>query len=390
VGGAHADDRSTGDDVPRPTPIWISRRTRVGLTVAGLLLLAWAVWRVPGILVIVLGGAGLALVLSFPVGWLSRFMPRKVAIALSLLVVLALIALGLYVLVPLLIDQLSALVNSWPGIQADLDRMLTNALQPLRERGLLPNTGPTLSERLQEGLGNWGGQLAADLLNSLLGFAGGAIGFFINLFAVLFIAVSLLADTGKVRDAAIDLVPSRYRHDIESLWDHFTDSISRYLGGVLLQGAIEGILVAVALWALDVPYAILLGVVVAVTSVIPYLGAWLGAIPAVLLALTVSPTTAVLTVLVYLGIQALESNLLTPRIQGEAVNVHPILVLLTVLWAGQAFGLLGAALAVPALVVIRVLFDFFRRRLRERPEPAEPAERAQHPPPAPVEPADEP
>ncbi len=131
-----------------------------------------------------------------------------------------------------------------------------------------------------------------------------------------------------------------------------------------------------------VPYPILLGMVVAVTSVIPYLGAWLGAIPAVLLVLTVSPGTAVLTVLVYLVVQQIEGNILTPKIQGEAVHAHPILVLLTVLWDGQAFGLLGAALAVPALVVVRVLFDFFRVRLRERPDPAPPAMSAGAQPPS--------
>lgn len=352
-----------------PTPIWVDRRTRVALTVAALGLLALAIWRVPGVAVVAIGGVGLALVLSHPVGWLSRVMPRKLAIALSLLLALGVTVVGVSVLIPLLIDQLSALVAAWPSIQADLDHLLGRTIAPLRERGLLPTTGPTLSERLGEGLGNWGRQLAADLLSRLLGAASSALGFAIQLFGVLFIAVSLLGDPDKARDAAIDLAPARYRNDAAALWDQFEVSISRYLAGVLIQAAIEGALVVVALWLLGVPYAILLGVVVAVTSVIPYLGAWLGAIPAVLLALTISPTTALLTVLVYVGIQQLEGNVLTPRIQGKAVHVHPILVLLTVLWAGQAFGLLGAALGVPALVVARVLFDFLRARLRERPDP---------------------
>jgi predicted PurR-regulated permease PerM len=116
-----------------------------------------------------------------------------------------------------------------------------------------------------------------------------------------------------------------------------------------------------------VPYALLLGVWVSLTSVIPTFGAWLGAVPAVLLAITQSATTAILTVLLYVFIQQVESNILTPRVQGQAAHVHPIIVLLTVIWTAQALGLLWSALAVPALVVIRVLFDFFRVRLRVRP-----------------------
>jgi predicted PurR-regulated permease PerM len=144
--------------------------------------------------------------------------------------------------------------------------------------------------------------------------------------------------------------------------------MSRYLSGVVFVAAFQGGLSAIVLWALGVPYALLLGVWVALTSVIPYFGAWLGAVPAVLLAITQSPTTAVLTVLLYVLIQQVESNFLTPRVQGHAAHVHPIIVLLTVIWTAQALGLLWSALAVPALVVLRVLFDFFRARLRVRPE----------------------
>ena len=127
---------------------------------------------------------------------------------------------------------------------------------------------------------------------------------------------------------------------------------------------IQGALSALALYILGVPYAVLLGAWVAVTAVIPYIGAWLGAVPAVALALSVSPTTALLTAGVFLVIQQLEGNILTPRIQGEALRVHPILIFLAVLAGGELAGIPGVIFAVPTLAVLRVLFDFFRARLR--------------------------
>jgi len=96
------------------------------------------------------------------------------------------------------------------------------------------------------------------------------------------------------------------------------------------------------------------------------LGAVLGAIPAVLLALFESTTTALLTALAFLLIQQLEGNVLTPRIQGQTLQVPSILIFLAVIAGGEIAGLLGVIFAVPTVAVLRVLFDFFRVHLRTR------------------------
>ncbi len=160
--------------------------------------------------------------------------------------------------------------------------------------------------------------------------------------------------------------PRRYRRDALELWAAFGVSLSRYLGGLIFIAVVQGVLAGVALWIIGVPFALLLGVWVAITAIIPYLGAFLGAIPAVVLAFFQSPTTGILALVVYILIQQLEGNFLTPRIQGQAVHVHPILVLLAVIGGGQLAGLAGVIFAVPVLAVVRVLFDFFRVRVRTK------------------------
>jgi predicted PurR-regulated permease PerM len=90
----------------------------------------------------------------------------------------------------------------------------------------------------------------------------------------------------------------------------------------------------------------------------------LSGIAAVIVALTVSPTTALLTALLFVGIQQLESNFLTPKIQGDTLRVHPILVFLAVIVGGGLGGVFGVIVAVPTLAILRVLFDFLRVRLR--------------------------
>jgi predicted PurR-regulated permease PerM len=170
-------------------------------------------------------------------------------------------------------------------------------------------------------------------------------------------------DVRRFEAAFLSAWPHRYRRDAKTLWRGFGHSLSTYLGGLLLVLLIQGALSAVVLFLIGVPYALALGAFVAVAAIIPYLGAWLSAIPAVAVALTVSPTATVLTALLFLGIQQLESNFLTPKIQGDTLHVHPILVFLAVIVGGGLAGIVGVIVAVPSLAVLRVLFDFFRVRL---------------------------
>lgn len=280
------------------------------------------------------------------------------------MVVLAFVFLG-----PSLIEQLSGLIRRTPAIATEANQFLLRLLRPLQERDLLGGARPEdVVSSLVDDLFGRVRALSENLLSSLAGLISGAFSFGVSLFGVLFVAVYLLVDVRKVKAAYLRAAPARYRRDAWQLWEAFDVSLSRYLGGLVFVCLIQGVLASLALWALGVPYALLLGAWISVTAVIPYLGAILGGIPAVILALFEGPTTAVLVVAVYLLIQQLESNLLTPRVQGQALRLHPIIVLLVAIGGGQIAGLAGVVFAIPALSALRVLFDFFRVRLRTDPK----------------------
>ena len=361
----------------RPTPIFVSPRLLTVLVAVGLGLFALLLYAAPTVPAVALGGMALAIVLSFPVKALSHLMPRGIAILLTVLALIGLISLALFILVPLLIQQLSTLVRTTPQIANSANQLLLDVIQALNERQLLPGSDPEeFGQALVTDLFDRARNLTENLLRSLLGFIPRAFGFGIALFGVLFVAIYLLVDVRKVKAAYLRTAPVRYRRDARDLWNAFGESLSRYLGGLVFVVVIQGVLAFVALYLIGVRYAILLGVWVSFTAIIPYLGAFLGAIPAVIVALVFgSPafesntTTAILTVVAYVLIQQLEGNFLTPRIQGQALHVHPILVLLAVIAGGEIAGLVGVVFAVPALAVLRVFFDFLKVRLRTRPEP---------------------
>ncbi len=347
----------------RPTPIRISARARNALLALGLLAFALLMWAAPSVPVTALGGFALAMALSFPVRWLSRLMPRGLAILVTFLVLIGVGALALLFLVPILIAQLGSLINAAPGIARGAGDALRDLLQPLSERGLLRGTPDDLMSRFGRDLLDLAQDLGRQILGGLVGFVSGAFGVALGLFGVLFVAVYLLLNVRRLKAAYLWTAPRRYRRDARELWDSFAFSLSRYLSGLAFVMVVQGAVSAVALSLLGVPYALLLGAWVSLTAVIPVLGAWLGAIPAVVLAFTVSPTIALITALVFLAIQQLEGNVLTPRIQGEAVNLPSVLIFLGVIAGGEIAGLLGVLFAVPTLAVLRVLFDFFRARL---------------------------
>jgi predicted PurR-regulated permease PerM len=352
------------DSEREPTPIPISKRAGIVVAILCVIAFVLVVYFAPSALYIAAGGFAFALVLSFPVDGLSRFMPRGLAILATYLVLVGLLVVSLVVVVPILIEQLGNLISTTPDIANSADQLAQDLLKPLADRNLLSGSSPeqvisNLLDRLEERAQD----LARNLLGGLVGFVSGTVGFAVNFIGALFVSVYLLLDVRRIKAAYLRALPHRYRWDGKELWNAEGTSLSKYLGGLALVIVIQGSLTTLGLFLLGVPYAIVLGAWVSATAIIPYLGAFLGAIPGLIVAFFISPTTGLLAAILYLGIQQLEGNVLTPRIQGQALRVHPIVVLLAIVIGGELGGLVGVIVAVPVLAVLRVLFDFIRARL---------------------------
>lgn len=332
-----------------PTPIRVSRRTSRLLVAAGAALLALVLWRAPTLLALLVGGVSLALALAFPVRALSRAMPRRAAIAAAILLAAGLGVLAIGFVVPIVLGQLRALLDAAPGVIRRLAEQLRSVpgLESVEQQ--LVGSGQEMSGRVLGGVG----KIASDLTGAAVTLVGSVI-----------VGVYLLADVRRIQAAVIRAAPHGGRRDLLALRVAFTETFSRYLGALAISAVTEGLLAAIALRLLGVPYALLFGVWIALTAVVPLVGAWIGYGPAVLLALAISPQRALLALGAALLINSLVGNLITPRVQGGAVRVHPILIFLGVIAGGELFGVVGVVLAVPALAALRVLYDFLRVRLR--------------------------
>jgi predicted PurR-regulated permease PerM len=149
------------------TPIFVSPRVSVGILVIGVALLALLLYAAPTVPAVALGGVALAIVLSFPVRALSHFMPRGLAILLTVMMLLGLISLGFFFLVPLLIDQLTTLVRNTPLIANRANQFLLDVIDALNERQLVPGSDPEeFSRQLVTDLFDRAQNLTENLLRS--------------------------------------------------------------------------------------------------------------------------------------------------------------------------------------------------------------------------------
>jgi len=180
----------------------------------------------------------------------------------------------------------------------------------------------------------------------------------------LFVAVLLLAfywtlDRERVLRSLLMLLPHERREELHGLLTATEEMLGAYIRGVAILCLSVGGLNLIAFLAMGLPYALLLGLAAGILEVVPVVGPALGALPAILVALSVDPSKVIWVIAAALVIQLLENMVLVPRIMARTVGVHPVVSLLSLAAFGKLFGLPGGLLAIPLAAVIQLVLDRF-------------------------------
>ena len=314
--------------------------------------LLWAAFLVRGALLLIYISALVAIGLSPVVTRLERRrlrgtkpLPRWVAI-LEVYLLLAVVLVTVTVLVvPPLIDQARAFWTAIPGL---LDR----AQMWLMDRGLLSHK-LSVGEAVQQATGGGSSDAVSAVVVAISGFVGGVFG----LLTILILAFYLLLDSRQLFRHFISLVPKAERDRVEDASRRISSIVSAWLAGQLFLGAIIGTTAAIGLKLLGVPYFFVLALIAGLGEMIPVVGPILSAIPAVAVALTVSPATALFVGIFFLAQQQLENHILVPKIMEHQVGVRAGGVIMALLIGGSLLGIVGAILAVPTAAILQVIFQ---------------------------------
>jgi predicted PurR-regulated permease PerM len=312
---------------------------------------------------VVFVGIFLAFVFEYPVRFVMEKTPLSRGLAATVTVLgTALVVAGvmLLLLVPL-VGSVRDLLQDLPSIVEDL-RASDELSSWLGDSGA--------AENVQDGAEQVSVSVP-DAISAVLGIAGTFFSIFLAGFTILFICLFLLTDVGNLKRALTSvLMPgedARWLH----VWERVTETISRWAIGVIVIATIAGTLQGTTAWLLGSSYALALGVIAGLLDMIPNIGATIaGFVLVPTLWAEEGLTAAIIMLVVVLAYQQLENNVLTPKIQGKAVQLSAFFIIVSVTLFGALLGVLGALTAVPLAATIQIFVRELTKARREQVEAA--------------------
>jgi predicted PurR-regulated permease PerM len=210
-----------------------------------------------------------------------------------------------------------------------------------------------------------------DAISKVLGIAGSFFSIFLAAFTILFICIFLLSDIANMKRALASVLMPGEDDRWLAIWERVTTAVSRWAIGVVVIAVIAGTTLGLTAWLLGSSYALALGVIAGLLDMIPNLGATIsGFILVPALWAEEGLTAAIIMLVVLLVYQQIENNVLTPKIQGKAVNLSGFFIIVAVTLFGALLGVLGALTAVPLAATIQIFVQELTKSRREQVEAA--------------------
>lgn len=300
----------------------------------------------------------LAFVLNPLVNYISRieFGTRKRHIGRSLAVLCAflimtllLLIVGAFVLLPF-IHEFDKFIIDLPKLIAKIQSVAIDIQQRASVLDFPANIN-TLIEQTIAGAASFSADLARRLLQAAFGFASSIV----ELVVVPVLAYYFLKDWSILKDKIISLFTVDSRVKVRKIIEEMATVISAYIRGQVIISIIIGLFVFSGMYLLGVDYPLVLGLLAAATESIPIIGPIIGSVPAIMLAYLISPLLAFKVIIFYITVQLIENHIVVPNIMGHTIDLHPVIVIISLLIGSQLWGIIGMMLAVPAAAILRVL-----------------------------------
>ena len=344
----------------------------------------WMKWRLPGLVAVgilvvlsilyVARGALLPIIMSiivaellFPiVSYVERTLPgykrypraaRLFTIGIIYVVFFALLAALIYLTVQPIVKETQEFIEVAPQIYEQA-KVTVEAWAEEFDRQVPEEVKAQLDEWLQSASGVIG-QAALTVLTKTISGVTGTISIVIGLVIVPFLLFYMLKDKEELVGGIYSILPAGVARHTHNVFDLFHSVVGSYVRAQIICASIVGGFVFLGLFFLDISFALTLGLLAGVLGLIPIIGAVIGAVPGLLVTLATDPGKLVWVALVYIIVQFIESNIISPRVQGRALRLHPIFIMMTLIIASDIAGLWGVLIGVPLVAVSRDIFGYF-------------------------------
>ncbi|MBI4079453.1 MAG: AI-2E family transporter [Candidatus Levybacteria bacterium] len=302
------------------------------------LLFLWFLFEIRGILIALF----IAYIITAALAPFADFLrkkrvPKSLAVLIPYLTTIVLLLALIIPLIPFFLAQLQSLFSSFPSYLDSAARIFGVSVNASQVRGFFEQELASISRN------------AVLLTTSVFG------GLF-SVLTVLIISLYLLGDHEKIKDDIVRLFAKQRQAKIYKIFSQVEEKLGAWLRGQVILSLFIGFITWIALTVIDLDFALPLALLAGMLEIIPTMGPIIAAVPAVIVALTVSPTTALVVVVIYMLIQAVENNILVPRIMEKAVGLHPVAVILGVIIGSKLLGVAGALLSIPFISLVVVVY----------------------------------
>lgn len=275
------------------------------------------------------------------------------SVGLTFIFFLLVIASLLSLVIPVVQREIQEILRDFPFYMGQLQRYMEEFAELMSYFNLsadLVDPFPQLSTNLQP------------LLEELASLSVSLVSSLVDIFFIIFLVFYLLYDFQNVREAALSMVPPLYKQTAQDIMVIMDRNFGGYIRGNIIRCGIVGLLTGFILFAMGMPYSLLLGILAGALNIILYLGPYIAAIPAVLLSFSPHTPSTVAVLAVYVFVQGVDGILLSPLLLGRAVKLKPITVIACLLIGQQLAGILGMILSTPLAGIIKSLLEYFREK----------------------------
>ncbi|MBU4314289.1 MAG: AI-2E family transporter [Actinobacteria bacterium] len=295
---------------------------------------------------------------------LQKKMRRVFAVTITYIIFTGIIFTIFFFIIPIIIDQFRTFMDKFPAYMENLTRIINDFLQ---NSVLIKNTenliGKEIIPRDASGIIQY--FISSINLEEIDIFRRattvGMLVFNTALYLIVgpLLGIYILNYTDKIKTTFIKIIPKRFKNQTTIILERINKVAGRYVRGQILVSIIVGILCTIVLLVLKVDFAILLGSIAGLLNMIPLLGPIIGAIPAALTALFISPLKALLVILLFIAVQQIDNYIISPNIMKYQVGVHPGIIIFSLMAGGALFGIWGLLIAVPTVAILQEILRYY-------------------------------
>ncbi|MCY9806702.1 AI-2E family transporter [Lentilactobacillus senioris] len=290
----------------------------------------------------------------------KKHISRTWAVSLVFILLVGVIVFAAVAFLPKLSEQVTTLLNHVPDAATSTQNTVQHWLNQLNDQQFVKELDLTsITDKIEKNITSYANSILKGVTSGVGSIVSTATNVVIVAITTPVVLFYMLKDGYKLAPNIKRFLPAKGRDQIMELLEKMSDTLSKYIGGQMIECLFVGTFTAIGYFIIGLDYALLLGVIAGICNIIPYLGPYIGIFPALAISLSSgSWMSVVYNIIVVLIVQQIDGNFVYPNVIGKSLQIHPLTIIIILLAAGNIAGIAGMILAIPLYAVVKVVVSY--------------------------------